>query len=108
MLTKADVATLRRLVGSLYERELTAVLEGLAKAVDDWRAGRIDAFKLSDAIHHVHKKNQALWGDFNSGLPPNLLVKLAIERGVLRADEVPEPLLAKLGPLEPESPSTKD
>ena len=94
--SKAEAAQLRKLVGLLHERELTTVLEGLAALVDEWRAGRINAFELSDAIHEVHGENRALWGLYSSGMREDVFVKLAIERGAISPDELPKQLRKKL------------
>ena len=95
--SKAEAAQLRKLVALLYERELTTVLEGLATSVDEWRAGRMNAFDLSDAIHHVHGENRSLWSLYNSGMREDVFVKGAIERGLLSPDDLPEKLRKKLG-----------
>jgi len=94
--TKAELRTLRDLAGTAYERELDAALKEFAADVDDWRAGRINAFDLSDCIHEFHNTTaRELWKLYN-GLKPPFIVTSALERGVLVESDVPGPLRARL------------
>jgi hypothetical protein len=52
--TKRERKELRRLADLAYERELNAELDKLALRFDEWRAGQMSPYDLSDAIHEFH------------------------------------------------------
>lgn len=92
--TKADRRLVRNLLATAYERELTEALRDVASQVDDWKKGRVNAFDLSDAIHDFHDGiARELWKHYNSGVADLVLLRLAVERAVLAASEVPSHLL---------------
>jgi hypothetical protein len=54
-LGKSERARLRELASIAYERELARELAKLEDGFRRWRAGEINAFGLSDAIHLFHQ-----------------------------------------------------
>jgi len=54
-LTKTQRRWLRELGGIAYKRDLSEHLAALESQFKRWRAGEIDAFALSDAIHGFHQ-----------------------------------------------------
>lgn len=54
-LDKAERARLRELASIAYERELARELAELEDGFRRWRAGEINAFGLSEAIHLFHQ-----------------------------------------------------
>ena len=96
-LTRPDRKTLRELATMAYARELDAALTDLHAQFMAWQAKRIDGFALSEAIHQFHQGvARELWSRYEH-LDPGLVVRLALERGLLRPAEVPAALQKKLG-----------
>ena len=94
--TKAESRKLRELAELAYDRELSAGLNELGEDFTRWRANDINAFDLSDAIHEFHNGlSRELWSLYTRLKPP-MIVRSALERGVLTASDVPAKLLAKL------------
>src|SRR5262245_3513810 len=86
-LTKAQRRRLRELGGMAYERDLSQELGKLEAEFMRWRAGTIDAFALSDAIHQFHQgPSRSLFSLYESS---NLefAVAHAIRRGLISKDE---------------------
>jgi hypothetical protein len=86
-LTKAQRRRLRELGGTAYERDLSEHLTALESEFKRWRAGEIDAFALSEAIHRFH---QGPARELFSKYEPSHLdfaVAHAIHRGILSEDE---------------------
>jgi hypothetical protein len=107
-LTKAQRRKLRELGGMAYERELAQELAKLEAEFARWRAGNMDAFDLSEAIHKFHqgpaRELFSRYGHSNV----DLAVAQAINRGLVSRDEVGDDLfnamtrhLALLQELEP-------
>jgi hypothetical protein len=48
-------------VSDYHEAELAALVEHVARAVDRYRAGEIDAFVADETIHQYHRAAQELW-----------------------------------------------
>lgn len=85
--TKDQRRHLRELGGIAHERELSAALTKLEGEFTRWRAGGIDAFELSEAIHQFHQgPARELFTKYD---PPNLdfAVAAAIHRGLLSREE---------------------
>jgi len=96
-LTKAQRRRLRELGGIAYERDLSEHLTALESEFKRWRAGEIDAFALSEAIHRFH---QGPSRDLFTQYEPSHLdfaVAHAIHRGVLTEDEAGAEALEALG-----------
>lgn len=94
--TKGERAKLRDLASEAYERELGAHLAELDKSFTAWRRGKLLSSELSSEIHEVHQ--HAAREVFSSyQLPhPAMIVARAIAAGILKSDELPSTLLAKL------------
>ena len=64
-------------------------IERLALARDAWRAGEIDVWELNERIHKYHNgAAEELYKQYNVRWT-DLVVALALQRGVLRQEEVP-------------------
>ena len=86
-LTKSQRRQLRELGGTAYERDLSEYLTALESEFKRWRAGEIDAFALSEAIHRFH---QGPVRELFSKYEPSHIdfaVAHAIHRGILSEDE---------------------
>lgn len=86
-LTKAQRRRLRELAGVAYERDLSEELAKLEPEFQRWRAGEMDAFALSDAIHRFHQgPSRRLFSRYD-GANLEFAVARAIHRGVLSKEE---------------------
>ena len=86
-LTKAQRRRLRELGGAAYERDLSEHLTALEAEFKRWRAGEIDAFALSEAIHRFHQgPSRELFSKYEPS-HLELAVAHAIHRGILTEDE---------------------
>jgi hypothetical protein len=59
--TKAERRAARERVGAYHEAELVRLLDHVSAAVDQYRAGEIDANALDETIHQYHRAAQELW-----------------------------------------------
>lgn len=99
-LTKAERRTLRELNTVAWERDLGTELALLAEEFSRWRKGEIDAFALSDRIHHFHDGRQKeLWGYYQASHLEAMRVSDAIARGLLSEAEIDPALLEYLQPI---------
>lgn len=97
-LTKAQRRKLRKLGGLAYERELAQELARLEAEFTRWRAGHMDAFDLSDAIHKFHQgPARDLFSRYGNS-KPDRSVAWAIHRGLVSNDEAGEDLCNALAP----------
>jgi hypothetical protein len=81
---------LRDLARQAHENELRRELGQLAEKFDEWRADKISAGELSYLIHkHDRGPLRDLYNRYNT-LPARTLVVLAIVKGVLKEEEIPE------------------
>lgn len=82
--TRKKVRALARLA---YERELANALAALEAEFTHWRAGRLDAFDLSDRVHAFHDGTaRDLYKLYVLG-EPELVVARALERGLVSEAE---------------------
>ncbi|MEW6358638.1 MAG: hypothetical protein AB1696_20050 [Planctomycetota bacterium] len=96
---KAVKRKLRELAVIAYERELGAELEKLARKFDEWREKKIDAFELTDIIHKFHNgPAREMWKSYTANCQ-DLIVAGAVNRGVLKREEIPEDVLQEIGQL---------
>jgi hypothetical protein len=96
-LTKAQRRQLRELGGIAYERDLSEHLASLESEFGRWRAGEIDAFALSEAIHQFHQgPARELFSSYGTS-DVEFAVANAIHRGVLKEEEVGAEALEILG-----------
>lgn len=81
-----------------YEEELRRALLPLADEFDRWRRGELESAELSARIHGFHDGTaREIWKTYHADLP-EMAVAYAIRTGILSRDQVPEELLAALGP----------
>jgi len=95
--TRTERRTLCKLADEAYARELDEALRDLASAFANWKAQRIDGFALAQTIHEFHDGIvRDLWARYQPQAP-EVAVRLALEAGVIRPEEMPTELQAKLG-----------
>jgi hypothetical protein len=96
-LTKAQKRRLTELGGIAYERDLSAELGKLESEFAIWRAGRLDAFDLQQAIHRFHQgPARELFSKYQSEVI-EFAVAHAIARGILSVEEAGPEMMALLG-----------
>jgi hypothetical protein len=59
--TKAERRVARTLLVSYHEAELATLLGHVARALERYRAGELDAFEVDDVIHRYTKAARELW-----------------------------------------------
>lgn len=80
-----------------YERELSDELTKLESEFKRWRAGKIDAFELSEAVHRFHHgAARELFSRYDSS-NVEFAVAHALHRGVLSRQEAGADTLELLG-----------
>ena len=80
--------------GVAYERELSAELEKLHGDFHDWNAGKLHCFDLTERIHEFHQNGaRDLYKMYVMDGSDGSLISAAIDRGVLKEDELPPALL---------------
>jgi hypothetical protein len=88
---------LREYSGLAYEAELRHELEALSAKFDEWKAGRMEGWELTEAIHRFHNgAARELFKKYNSGLT-EFNVAHAIFTGLLDRGRIPQELLNYLG-----------
>jgi hypothetical protein len=96
-LTKAQKRRLTELGSIAYERDLSAELGKLESEFESWRAGRLDAFDLAQAIHRFHQgPARELFSKYQSEVI-EFAVAHAIARGILSVEEAGPEMMALLG-----------
>jgi hypothetical protein len=98
---KAVKRQLRQLAGILHERAVREHLDRLADDFQDWRAGKLDTWELTDRIHRFHDgPSRDLYKQYEYG-QPDLLVAHALAHGLLGESEVsPEVRQALAGRID--------
>ncbi len=94
--TRAERRTLRELAGVAGDRELGAELARLEASFRAWRAGQISPSALSDRIHAFHHGPARDLYVLYTRVPPETLVARAVASAILREDEIPPDLVARL------------
>jgi hypothetical protein len=95
--TKAQRRRIRELGALAYERELSEELAKLEAEFKRWRAGEIDAFQLSEAIHRFHQgASRELFTRYDQSTL-EIAVAQAIHRGIVSQDEAGADTVALLG-----------
>ena len=77
-----------------YERELAAELEEVAQAFIEWKAGRLNAFDVSEAIHEFHQgASRELFKRYEAGSTslPDFALASAVIAGFLELEEIASP-----------------
>ena len=87
---------LRQLAGRAHEEELRRALLSLANQFDQWKAGALDSFDLSDQIHAFHNgASRVLYNRYTGGMH-EVTVASALARGILTRDEISTETLVAL------------
>ncbi len=95
LLTKSQRRELRRLAGLAHERELSAAAQDLAFSFDAWRSGKIDVFKLNEAVHRYYNGiSRELYKRYAMG-DEDISVIDAISRGIIKEAEVAPEILSR-------------
>ena len=90
---------LSQLARSAYEREMDTALQELDSWFDQWKIQNISAIELSEKIHRFHQDDaRELWSKYVSNTLHDLLVAAAIQKGIIRSNELSEELLEFLKP----------
>jgi len=90
-LSKAARKAIRDAASIAYERELAEGLKELGQAFDKWRAGTLNAFDVSDAIHEFHQgKARELFKQYEAGSTavPDFGVAGAVIDGFMKLQEI--------------------
>jgi hypothetical protein len=96
-LKKAQKRRLTELGSIAYERDLSAELGKLESEFESWRAGRLDAFDLAEAIPRFHQgPARELFSKYQSEVI-EFAVAHAIARGILSVEEAGPEMMALLG-----------
>ena len=86
-LTSEQKRRLQELGQIAYERDLSSELTRLEREFRRWRAGEINVFEVSEAIHRFHQgPAQELFGMY-TGAQAELAVAGAINRGTISREE---------------------
>lgn len=86
--TRLERKELRKLAGLAYERELAKALSSLEEDFKRWRENQITPFELSELIHKFHNGiARDLWNFYETG-DAGLIVRRAIDDGVILKPEV--------------------
>ena len=94
--SKAQRRILRELAGLAYKRELASELGELEAHFKAWREGQIGPFALNDRIHEFHNgASRDLWKTYVN-LHAEMVVPMAVARGVIQESEVPRDLLESM------------
>jgi hypothetical protein len=59
--TKAERRAAREQVADYHEAQLGELIDHVTAAVDRYRAGEIDAYRVDETIHHYHRVARELW-----------------------------------------------
>lgn len=58
---KAQRRAAREQVAAYHQSSLDALVERVAAAIDDWRAGSRDAYDVDEVVHHYQRAARELW-----------------------------------------------
>lgn len=87
-LTKKQKKHIRDMTGMAYEREMTAALEMLLAAFQEWKQGAMTVFDLDEKIHQYHNgTSRDLYKQYATG-HPDMAILLALARGALKIEEL--------------------
>lgn len=98
-LTSEQKRRLQELGQIAYERDLSTELTKLEREFRRWRAGEINVFEVSEAIHAFHQgPARELFGRY-TGSHTEIAVAGAIRRGTLSREEAGPNVVQVLDPL---------
>ena len=89
-LNKKQKKHIRDKAAVAYEREMTAALDALFAAFQEWKQGAITPSALDETIHQYHNgAARELYKQYATG-HPDMAVLLALEKGILTIAELNE------------------
>jgi hypothetical protein len=98
-LTSEQKRRLQELGQIAYERDLSTELTRLEREFRRWRAGEINVFEVSEAIHAFHQgPSRELFGRY-TGARADIVVAGAIKRGTISREEAGPNVVQVLDPL---------
>jgi hypothetical protein len=81
---------LRELCTQAYERELSRALDQLSARFNEWQAGKINPWELTEVIHKFHDgQARDLYKLYEANPDVNLAVAQAVAKGILTKEEIP-------------------
>jgi hypothetical protein len=81
---------LRELSTQAYERELSHALDKLSTQFDDWQAGKIGPWELTEVIHKFHDgQARDLFKLYESAPDLRPVIARAVAEGILTQEDVP-------------------
>ena len=81
---------LRELSTQAYERELSRALEKLSIQFNDWQAGKINPWELTEAIHKFHDgQARDLFKLYETSPDLRPVVARAVAEGILTQEDIP-------------------
>ena len=81
---------LRELANQAYEHELADELANLASRFDEWRAGKITVWDLTELVHKYHNgPARELYKRYHN-LPHSTPIAHAVARGILTMRTIPD------------------
>lgn len=90
---------LQRLSSVVYQRDLDSELAKLNVRFDEWQAGEIDCFELSDLIHEFHDGvSRKLWKFYNRADPDTIVVHGLMDK-IISREEAGDDVLEQIRPL---------
>ncbi|MEJ2201231.1 MAG: hypothetical protein P8X63_09510 [Desulfuromonadaceae bacterium] len=90
-LTKSQKKHLRQLAGQCYEKEMSIALEALYEDFKKWKNSEITPWDLTEIIHEHHDKTaRDLWKTYVQMNDPSLAVSIALAKGIITIEDVPE------------------
>lgn len=90
-LSKSARKAIRDAASIAYERELAQALRDLADVFNEWKAGTLNAFDVSDAIHEFHQGTaRELFKQYEAGSTavPDFGVAGAVIDGFIKLEEI--------------------
>ncbi|HUP47855.1 MAG TPA: hypothetical protein VNA04_03595 [Thermoanaerobaculia bacterium] len=90
-LSKAARKAIRDAASIAYERELADALKDLAQTFEDWKAGSLAAFDVSDAVHEFHQgEARELFKQYQAGSNSvrDFAVAAAVADGFMKLEEI--------------------
>jgi len=91
-LSKAARKAIRDAADVAYQRELDAELEELAQDFADWKAGKLSAVSLVEAIHDFHQgPARQLFNRYGASSVPDFALAAAVVAGFIQLQEIATP-----------------
>ena len=89
-LNKKQKKHIREMAAAAYEREMTAALDKLLAAFQEWKQGGVTPFALDEKIHHYHNGvARELYKQYATG-DADMAVLFALKKGILKIEELNE------------------